>query len=77
MLYPEGIYLGTEKPINWLAVARWMLLSRCLDELEVKQLTPQGKVKYQFSADGHELSQILLALHLDHPYDAVAVVQLI
>jgi len=62
-----------EKPIDWLAVARWMLLSRCLDELEVTQLTPQGKVKYQFSAGGHELAQILLALHLDHPHDAATV----
>ena len=62
-----------DNKIDWQAVARLMLLSRCLDELEVSQLTPQGKVKYQFSAGGHELSQILLALHLDHPHDAAAV----
>ena len=62
-----------EQTIDWLTVARWMLLSRCLDELEVNQLTPQGKVKYQFSAGGHELVQILLALHLNHPNDAATV----
>ena len=37
------------------------------------QLTPQGKVKYQFSAGGHELAQVLLAQALNHPHDAVMV----
>ncbi|MBM4422748.1 MAG: pyruvate dehydrogenase [Chloroflexi bacterium] len=58
---------------DWLSVARYCLLSRELDRLEVEQLTPQGKVKYQFSAGGHELAQVLLALSLDHPKDAAAV----
>jgi 2-oxoisovalerate dehydrogenase E1 component len=60
-------------PIDWCKVARLALLSRRLDELEVDQLTPQGKIKYQFSASGHELSQILLAQVLDHPHDAATV----
>ncbi|MEJ2709987.1 MAG: thiamine pyrophosphate-dependent enzyme [Anaerolineales bacterium] len=59
--------------INWLEVARLALLSRRLDRLEVEQLTPQGKVKYQFSSSGHELAQILLAQALDHAHDAAAV----
>ena len=63
----------TNPPIDWLQVARLLLLSRELDRLEVEQLTPQGKVKYQFSAMGHELAQILLALHLTHPHDAASV----
>lgn len=58
---------------DWLAVARTVLLSRFLDELEIQQLTPQGKVKYQFSAGGHELAQVLLAQTLNHPYDAATV----
>ena len=58
---------------DWLAVARTVLLSRSLDELEIQKLTPQGKVKYQFSAGGHELAQVLLALALDHPHDAATV----
>lgn len=58
---------------HWIHVARLMLLSRQIDELEVEQLTPQGKVKYQFSAGGHELSQILLGLALTHPHDAATV----
>jgi 2-oxoisovalerate dehydrogenase E1 component len=60
-------------PLNWRQIARLALLARQLDELEINQLTPQGKIKYQFSASGHELSQILLAQALDHPRDAAAV----
>jgi 2-oxoisovalerate dehydrogenase E1 component len=58
---------------DWLKIARYVLLSRELDRLEVNKLAPQGKVKYQFSAEGHELAQVLLALCLDHPHDAAAV----
>ncbi len=58
---------------DWLQVARIVLLSRKLDALEVEQLTPQGKVKYQFSAGGHELTQVLLAQALTHPHDAATV----
>ncbi len=50
-------------PIDWPQVAHLLLLSREMDRLKVEELTPQGKVKYQFSAMG----QILLALHLAHP----------
>ncbi len=63
--------------IDWKEVAHYVLLSRELDDLEEKQLTPDkqpppGKmVKYQFSAMGHELAQVLLALALDHPHDGV------
>ena len=59
--------------VDWPKVARFLLLSREMDRLEVERLTPQGKVKYQFSAGGHELAQILLALNLTHPHDAAAV----
>ncbi|HJW90207.1 MAG TPA: thiamine pyrophosphate-dependent enzyme, partial [Anaerolineales bacterium] len=61
------------RPLDWLKVAHLALLSRELDQLEEQQLTPQGKVKYQFSAMGHELAQVLLAHSLDHPHDAAAV----
>jgi 2-oxoisovalerate dehydrogenase E1 component len=59
--------------IDWLNVARLLLLSRELDNLEETQLTPQGKIKYQFSAKGHELAQILLAMFLNHSHDAATV----
>jgi 2-oxoisovalerate dehydrogenase E1 component len=60
-------------PLNWQQAARCVLLSRQIDALEVNQLTPQGKVKYQFSAGGHDLAQVLLALALTHPHDAAKV----
>lgn len=62
--------MGREN-IDWRKVAHYVLLSRQLDRLEEEQLTPRGMVKYQFSASGHELAQVLLAQALDHPHDAV------
>jgi 2-oxoisovalerate dehydrogenase E1 component len=59
--------------VDWREVARLALLSRELDLLEEERLAPQGKIKYQFSAKGHELSQVLLAQALDHPHDAATV----
>ncbi len=58
---------------DWPRAARLLLTSRLLDELEERELAPAGKVPYQFSAKGHELSQILLALQLTHPHDAATV----
>jgi 2-oxoisovalerate dehydrogenase E1 component len=62
-----------ENSPNWLEVAHKSLLSRKMDLLEVQQLTPQGKIKYQFSAAGHELGQVLLAQALTHPHDGVTI----
>ncbi len=63
----------TGTAIDWLKIARSVLLSRAMDRLEVDTLTPQGKIKYQFSASGHELAQVLMAQALDHPHDAATV----
>jgi 2-oxoisovalerate dehydrogenase E1 component len=62
-----------ELPIKWGQVARYVLLSRELDLFEEQHLAPQGKVKNQFSAKGHELSQVLLAQALNHRHDAATV----
>ena len=43
---------------DWREVARLALVSRLMDEMEERELTPQGHVTYQFSARGHELSLI-------------------
>jgi 2-oxoisovalerate dehydrogenase E1 component len=59
--------------LDWRQVARNVLRSRLLDELEENELTPQGEVNYQFSAKGHELAQVLLAMHLNHAHDAATV----
>jgi 2-oxoisovalerate dehydrogenase E1 component len=58
---------------DWPAVARLVLTSRLIDTIEEQELTPAGKVAYQFSAKGHELAQVLLGLALRHPRDAAAV----
>jgi 2-oxoisovalerate dehydrogenase E1 component len=56
---------------DWEKVARTLLISRELDDLEETQLLPQRQMYYQFSARGHDLAQILLAQRLTHPLDAV------
>ena len=58
---------------DWEQVARLMLTSRTIDEVEETELAPQGKVTYQFSSKGHELAQVLLGLHLTHQHDAATV----
>jgi 2-oxoisovalerate dehydrogenase E1 component len=70
---PRDVALIPTWPIDWAAVARLLLTSRTLDDLEERELVPAGKVRYQFSARGHELAQIMLGLQLDHPHDAAAV----
>ncbi len=65
--------MPSSAPPDWLAVARLLLISRLLDELEERELAPTGRVPYQFSAKGHELSQILMALRLTHPHDGATV----
>jgi len=67
-----GAYMAEKSP-NWLKVAHKTLLSRKMDLLEVLQLAPQGKIKYQFSSGGHELAQVLLAEALTHPHDGATV----
>ena len=59
--------------LDWEHVARDVLRSRLLDDLEESELAPAGEVPYQFSARGHELIQVLLAHHLGHPHDAATV----
>ena len=69
----EGNKTNVNREIDWIKVTYLLLLSRELDNLEETHLTPQGKIKYQFSAKGHELAQILLAMSLDHRFDAASV----
>ena len=56
---------------DWKRVARLLLTSRALDELEERRLFPEKKVLYQFSARGHELGQILLGTLLTGAHDGV------
>jgi 2-oxoisovalerate dehydrogenase E1 component len=59
--------------VNWQDAAYKMLLSREIDRLDVEELVPRGKVKYQFSSGGHELPQVLLAQAMNHAHDAASV----
>src|SRR5215211_7662419 len=64
---------SSDLAVDWHEVARLMLTSRALDQLEEDELLPAGKIRYQFSARGHELAQILLGLALDYTHDAATV----
>ncbi|MCX7929246.1 MAG: thiamine pyrophosphate-dependent enzyme [Chlorobi bacterium] len=57
----------------WRSIARTVLASRRIDEIEERELAPKGLVTYQFSAKGHELIQALVAEQLVHPHDAATV----
>jgi 2-oxoisovalerate dehydrogenase E1 component len=68
---PNGALKGPA--LDWREVARLVLMSRALDHMEESELVPAGLVKYQFTARGHDMAQVLLGLHLDHPRDASTV----
>ncbi|MEM7280126.1 MAG: transketolase C-terminal domain-containing protein [Pseudomonadota bacterium] len=57
--------------VNWERVCYLIHASRALDNLESGTLLKQKKLFYQFSAIGHDLSQILLGQFINHPHDAV------
>src|SRR5450755_3892431 len=57
--------------IAWAGVLRQMAISRALDDMEESTLVPQRKVLYQFSARGHELTQVLLGNQLTGSRDGV------
>ena len=46
--------------VDWRAVVSQVAVSRALDDLEETTLLPQRKVLYQFSARGHDVTQVLL-----------------
>ncbi|MDH2435908.1 transketolase C-terminal domain-containing protein [Pokkaliibacter sp. MBI-7] len=64
--------LHPQAHIDWYQVAYQLLVSRALDDLEEGTLVPAKEVLYQFSARGHDLSQIILGQLLKHPRDAVS-----
>ena len=64
---------GAQQPSSpdWRAVLRRIATSRALDDLEESTLLPERKVLYQFSARGHELTQVLLGALLTGVRDGV------
>jgi 2-oxoisovalerate dehydrogenase E1 component len=59
------------KAIDWRAVLRHVALSRALDDLEEFTLLRDRKVLYQFSARGHDVTQVLLSTQLIGSQDGV------
>jgi 2-oxoisovalerate dehydrogenase E1 component len=59
--------------IEWRRVLHTVFVSRALDELEERQLVPAGKVIYQFTARGHDVTQVLLGQALTEPGDGATV----
>lgn len=62
----------SDRRITWEKVARLMLTSRAIDDLEEQRLVPGKQILYQFSARGHELVQILLGMQLTHRHDGIS-----
>ncbi len=63
---------NNDSPFNWHKVAKDILISRALDDLEEFDLVKQKKVLYQFSARGHDMAQIMLGQILNRKKDAVS-----
>lgn len=64
---------NSHKGIDWVRVARNILVSRALDNIEEKVLVPKGLITYQFSARGHDLAQSILGEYLNNSRDAATV----
>jgi 2-oxoisovalerate dehydrogenase E1 component len=57
--------------IDWRGVLRHVAVSRALDDLEEFTLLRERKVLYQFSARGHDVTQVLLSTQLTGNQDGV------
>jgi 2-oxoisovalerate dehydrogenase E1 component len=76
---PQAVAVGHPMPAQknghigdrafWLRVARTVLTSRAIDEIEEKEMTPKGLVTYQFSARGHDLAQAILSEYMTNVHD--------
>ncbi len=64
----------------WLSIYERAWVSRAIDELELtkgykpsRENPAEGRLKFQFSARGHEVPQLIAAALLDHPHDGAGV----
>src|SRR4026209_618567 len=60
----------TQAGVDGAEVARLVLTSRAMDELEEERLVPEKKILYQFSARGHDMAQVNLGSLLTGAKDA-------
>jgi len=69
---PEQVRRAAEAgALDWRRVLRLISISRALDDLEESTLLKERKVLYQFSARGHDLTQVLLSTQLTGTQDGV------
>ena len=59
--------------VDWTRAVHTVLVSRALDEMEETRLLPARKVLYQFTARGHDVTQVLLGQMLTGARDGVGV----
>jgi 2-oxoisovalerate dehydrogenase E1 component len=64
---------GGALQLDWPRIVHTILVSRALDELEETRLLPARKVLYQFTARGHDVTQVLLGQMLTGERDGVGV----
>ena len=64
--------LAATHAADWRRILPVVFHSRALDDLEESQLVPAREVLYQFSARGHDVTQALLAQHLNGRRDGIA-----
>src|SRR5688500_17270523 len=72
-LNPRQLAPGPAPQLDWERVVHTILVSRALDELEETQLLPARKVLYQFTARGHDVTQVLLGQQLTGANDGIGV----
>jgi 2-oxoisovalerate dehydrogenase E1 component len=68
---PQKMQQMPASAIDWRGVLRHVAISRALDDLEEFTLLRDRKVLYQFSARGHDLTQVLLSTQLTGSQDGV------
>ncbi len=68
---PHRVSMVQSEAADWQTVVSRVAVSRALDDLEESTLLPQRKVLYQFSARGHDVTQVLLGGQLTGFRDAV------
>jgi len=59
-----------EPDFDWRRIAYLVQVSREMDRIEEEELVPAGKLRYQFSARGHDMAQVMLGTRLCHRHDA-------
>jgi 2-oxoisovalerate dehydrogenase E1 component len=68
---PQRVSMVQSEAADWQSVVSRVAVSRALDDLEETTLLPERKVLYQFSARGHDVTQVLLGGQLTGSRDAV------